>query len=186
MPPDDFLVDVVPGEPSLISQGGFTWPDGSAHLNLVGFRLAFADAVSVELAPGSVVRVASLRSLVLLKIPAYIDRPWERDTDLDDIAHILSEYVGATADGRWSDEVVNLGLDFDDVSPFMLGKELAPLVDQAERGLVQDFLAATEDPSDRLFTLQRMARRAPAAWKDPERLHLRLLAFRRGFESPRR
>ena len=31
VPPDGFFVDVVPGEPSLVSQGGFTWPDGGAQ-----------------------------------------------------------------------------------------------------------------------------------------------------------
>jgi predicted nucleotidyltransferase len=183
VPPDGFPVDVVPSEPSLVSQGGFTWPDGGAHMNLVGFRLAFADAVSVELASGFVVRVASLRSLVVLKIAAYLDRPRERDNDLADIAHIMFEYVGSAADERWSDEVVNLGMDFEDVSPFVLGKQLGPLVDSAERRWVQKFFATIEDPQDRHSTLPRMSGHAPAAWKDPARLRLRLLAFRRGFES---
>jgi predicted nucleotidyltransferase len=183
VPPDDFFVDVVPSGPSLVSQGGFTWPDGGAHMNLVGFRLSFADAVPVDLAPGSVVRVASLRSLVVLKIAAYVDVPRERDTDLADIAHILSEYVGPTVDERWSDEVIDLGMEFEDVSPFVLGKEIGALVDHAERRLVQTFLATIEDPEDRLSTLHRMAVRAPATWKDPAQLRLRLKAFRRGFES---
>mgnify|MGYP003462705275 CR=1 FL=1 len=65
----------------------------------------------------------------------------------------------------------------------MLGKELGSLVDSAERRLVQKFVATLEDPEDPLSTLHRMAERAPAAWKDATRLHLRLLAFRRGFES---
>jgi predicted nucleotidyltransferase len=184
--PDGSIVDVLPGHPSLVSKGGFTWPDGSAQLNLVGFRLAFADAVSVKLSPGAGVRVASLRSLVVLKMAAYLDRPWERDSDLADIAHILSEFLRPDAAERWSDEVVDLGIEFEGVSPFVLGKQLGALVDEAERSLVQSFLAAIEDPADRLATLHRMAHRAPAAWKDPERLRLRLSAFRRGFESESR
>lgn len=183
VPPDGFFVDVVPGDPSLVRQGGFTWPDGGAHMNLVGFRLAFADAVSVELASGSVVRVASLRSLVVLKIAAYLDRPRERDNDLADIAHIMFEYVGSTVDERWSEEVVDLGMDFEDVSPFVLGKELGALVDSAERDLVQRFVSTIEDPQDRHSSLPRMSERAPAAWQDPARLRLRLRAFRRGFEA---
>jgi len=183
VPPDDFLVDVLPSGASLVSQGGFTWPDGGAHMSLVGFRLAFADAVSVEIASRSAVRVASLRSIVVLKIAAYLDRPWERDNDLADIAHIMSEYVGTTADKRWSDEIVNLGIDFEDVSPFVLGKEIGALVDPAERRLLQKFFATIEDPEDQLSTLPRMAERASAAWKDPARLRLRLSALRRGFEA---
>ena len=43
--------------------------------------------------------------------------------------------------------------------------------------------AFVRDLEDRLSTLPRMAERAPAAWKNAARLRLRLLAFRRGFES---
>ncbi len=179
--PDGSRVDVLPGHPSLVSKGGFTWPDGSARLSLVGFRLAFADAVPVELVGGAAVRVASIRSLVVLKMAAYLDQPWERDSDLADIAHILSEFLQPDADERWSDEVIDLGIDFEDAGPFVVGKQLAALVDEAECGLVQSFLAAFEDPADRLATLHRMARSAPPAWRDTERLRLRFLAFRRGF-----
>lgn len=181
--PDGSIVDVLPGAPTLVAQGKFAWPDGSAHVNLVGLRLAFADAVPVELSQGVSVRVASLRSLVLLKIAAYLDRPWERDSDLSDIAHMLAEYVTPDAPERWSDEIVGAGMGFEDVSPFVLGRQLAALVDDSERRLVVGFLSAIDDPADRLSTLPRMARRAPPSWRDEERLRLRLAAFRRGFES---
>ena len=181
--PDGSLVDVVPGHASLVSAGGFTWPGGGAHMNLVGFRLAFADAVPVDLVPGATVRVASLRSLAVLKIAAYLDRPRERDSDLADVAHILSEFVEIEADERWSDEIINLGMDFDDVSPFVAGKQIGALVDEPERGLINRFLAAIGDPADPVSTLHRMAQGAPDAWRDPDRLHLRLTAFGRGFES---
>jgi predicted nucleotidyltransferase len=181
--PDGAIVDVLPGDPSLVSQGRFTWPDGSAQLNLVGFRLAFADAAPVELAPGAAARVASLRSLVVLKMAAYLDRPRERDSDLADIVHVLSGFLRPGVEEHWSDEVIDLGLGFEDVSPFVLGKQLGALVDQAERSLAQSFLAAIEDPADHLATLHRMARLAPTGWKDPDQLRLRLLAFRRGFDS---
>jgi predicted nucleotidyltransferase len=183
--PDGTLVDVLPGAPALVAQGGFTWPDGGAHVNLAGFRLAFADAVPVEVAPDLTVRVASLRSLVLLKMAAYLDRPWERDSDLGDLAHILAQYLAPDADERWSDDILDRGLDYEDVSPFTLGKQLGSLVDPTERSLVESFLGRVEDPADRLSTLYRMARRGPAGWKDPDELSRRLLALRRGFESGR-
>lgn len=151
----------------------------------MGFRLAFADAAPVELVPGTEVRVASLRSLVMLKMAAYLDRPWERDSDLADIAHILSEFVQPADEERWSAEIVNLGLGFEDVGPFVLGKQRGGLVDHAERRLVQSFLTAIDDPADRLSTLHRMAQRGPAAWKNPDRLRLRFAAFRRGLELVR-
>jgi predicted nucleotidyltransferase len=181
--PDGSLVDVLPAHPSLVEKGEFTWPDDGARLTLVGFRLAFADAVTTEIAPGVCVRVASLRSLVVLKMAAYLDRPWERDSDLSDLAHILPDFVGPDARERWSDDVIELGLAFEDVSPFVLGTQLGALVDDAERGLVRRFLSAIDDPADPLATLPRMVRFAPSGSNHPERLGLRLNAFRRGFES---
>jgi len=180
------LVDVVPGAAALVRRGGFAWPEGGAEMSLVGFRLAFADAAPVVLAPRLRVRIASLRSVVVLKMAAYLDRPWERETDLEDLAHILSRFLADDAPERWSDEIVDRGLDFEDAGPFLLGAQIGGLADRAERGLIRRFLAALDDPGDRLSTLSRMARRSPAGWTDPDRLGLRWGAFRAGFERPGR
>jgi predicted nucleotidyltransferase len=182
--PDGSYVDILPAAPSLVREGEFTWPDGSARLNLVGFRLAFADSTPVKLARGTQARVASLPSLAVLKMASYLDRPWERDSDLDDIAHILFEFLSGEDERRWSDVVVDLGLEYDDVSPFMLGKRIGALVDDAERALVERFLAGVDDPNDPLATLGRMTRAAGPTKNDPEGLRLRFNAFRRGLEWP--
>ena len=181
--PDGTYVDVLPAPPAFVREGEFTWPDGSARLNLVGFRLAFADAVPLEQTPGIRARVASLPSLVVLKMASYLDRPRERDSDLADITHILSSFLPADDERRWSDDVVNLGLEYDDVSPFVLGKRIGALVDDAERALVRKFLSAIDDPDDPLATAGRMARAARMAPSDPDRLRARFKAFRRGLET---
>ena len=177
------LVDVVPGAPALVRRGGFSWPDDGTTMSLVGFRLAFADAVPLDIAPRTRVRVASLRSLVVLKMAAYLDRSWERESDLGDMAHMLYRFLTDDAPERWSDDVVGLGLDFEDVGPYLLGAEIGGLVDRAERRLVRRFLDALLEPGDRRATLARMTGAAPPGWREPERLGLRWLAFRRGFES---
>jgi hypothetical protein len=109
--PDGALVDVLPGAPALVRQGGFTWPDGSAHVNLAGFRLPFADAALAAVAPDLSVRVASLRSLVLLKMAAYLDRPgnatatWATSlTSWRGTSHPTPTSVGATTPwtGAWT------------------------------------------------------------------------------------
>lgn len=115
--PDGSRVDVVPSGEDLLKQGGFSWPDGGSRMDLTGFRFAHADAVSVDLARGCELRIASLRSLVVLKIAAYLDLPWQRDSDLADIAHIMLEYLPDNAEVRWSDEIVQIGMDFEDVGP---------------------------------------------------------------------
>ena len=176
-------VDVIPGAPALVRRGALSWPEGGVAMSLVGFRLAYADSVPVALSPRTKARVASLRSLVVLKMAAYLDRPWERETDLGDMAHMLSRFLPDEAAERWSDGVVGLGLDYEDVGPFLLGEQIGGLVDRAERRLVRRFLEALHDPDDRLATLARMSLMAPPGWRAPERLGHRWLAFRRGFES---
>lgn len=177
--PEDLIVDVVPAEPSSVRAGRMVWPDGGA-MNLLGFRLAFADAIPVEIEPAIQIRVASLRSIVVLKMSAYLDKPWERETDLADIAHILQAFVGPDADERWRPEVVEQDLDYEEVGPYLLGTQLAAVVSESESALIHRFLTSLEDDADGLATLRRMARRAPAGWRDPDSLRSRVHALGRG------
>jgi len=103
--PEDLIVDVVPAEPSSVRAGRMVWPDGSA-MNLLGFRLAFADAILVEIEPATHIRVASLRSIVVLKMSAYLDKPWERETDLA----VASQPVAVVAADFNLDGVVDLAV----------------------------------------------------------------------------
>jgi predicted nucleotidyltransferase len=112
---------------------------------------------------------------------AYLDKPWERETDLADIVHILQAFVGPDADERWSPAVVELDLDYEDVGPYLLGTQLAAVAAGSESELIHRFLGSLEDDADGLATLHRMARRAPAGWQDPESLRSRVHAFSLGF-----
>lgn len=181
--PGGFRVDVLPGHPDLVRRGEVIWPESGARMSLVGFRLAFADAVAHEIGPGKTVQVASVPALFLLKIAAYLDRPWERESDLADLAHILHGWLSSEAPERWDDKVIALGLDYDDVGPFLLGRRLGARVDAKELEIARRFLAKVEDRADAESTLNRMAQRAPHGWRDPDRLQLRIHAFRRGFFS---
>ena len=182
--PDELIIDVVPAEPDAVRTGSFVWPDGST-MNLRGFRLAFADAIPVAIGPTTNIRVASLRSIVVLKMSAYLDKPWERETDLADLAHIFQAFVGPDANERWSPEVVDLDLDYEEVGLYLLGTQLAAVVDGSESELVHRFLRSVEDDADGCATLGRMARRAPAGWRDPESLRSRVREFGRGFRRSR-
>lgn len=181
--PDSSIVDVVPAHPDLVAAGQFVWPGSEVRMRLLGFRLAFADAGLAEIGGETRVRVASLRSLAVLKIAAYLDLPWDRVSDLADLAHIMAGFVAPDAEARWSDEVIRVGLAFEDVSPFVLGSQLRAVVDDPEKAVVSEFIEAAEDPGDKRQTIPRMAQRAPIAWKDPKELTKRIAAFRRGFEG---
>lgn len=173
-------VDVLPADPVLVKNGKFTWADGSARLTLVGFRLAFSDAVSMEIGKDAQVQVASLRSLVVLKMAAYLDRPHERDTDLGDLAYVIHDFLKNDSEERWTDEIIKMGMDFEDVGPFVLGRQLRMVVDEMVLTLVERFLSTIDNPDDSLATLHRMASQAPPSWKNPDRLRSSIQFFRRG------
>ena len=75
--PENLVIDIVPADPDSIRAGSLAWPDGST-MNLLGFRLAFTDAVPVEIGPAIFVRVASLRSIVVA--PAVANK-WAASSD---------------------------------------------------------------------------------------------------------
>ncbi len=177
--PGGGYVDVLPASAEQIRQGSLRWPDGSAELSLVGFRLAFADASSIPVGEGAEVGLASLRSLAVLKMAAFLDRPWERDSDLEDLAHLLFHFLPTEAEQRWQGRA--LDFDYDDVGAFELGRQLGALTDEAEQRLVRRFLASAQDTADPLMIHARMAVRAPLAWREPGAIAARLAAFATGF-----
>jgi predicted nucleotidyltransferase len=52
-----------------------TWLKAQMRMSVVGFEHVFAEAVEKELAPETVMKVAPLHVLALLKIVAYMDDP---------------------------------------------------------------------------------------------------------------
>ncbi|MBX3229003.1 MAG: nucleotidyl transferase AbiEii/AbiGii toxin family protein [Labilithrix sp.] len=77
----DALVDVLPATQAAIDAGHVMLGDGH-KLSTVGFDIALAHAAPVPI-PGTdiSVDVASLASIVLLKMVAFLDRPHERLKD---------------------------------------------------------------------------------------------------------
>ena len=61
-------------------------------MSVVGFEHAFAEAVEKELAPETVMKVAPLHVLALLKIVAYMDDPNGRSKDLEDLGRLMEQY----------------------------------------------------------------------------------------------
>ncbi len=113
---DGQMVDVLPAGHELIEQGFIEWPAGE-RMSLVGFDLAFAHHTR-EQAGNTTVLVPTAPVLAFLKMRAWLDRPEMRQKDLGDLAHLLVGYVGDDDDRRLEDEVFELGLDFEDISPF--------------------------------------------------------------------
>jgi predicted nucleotidyltransferase len=136
-------------------------------------------------ASGVSIRVAPIPVVCVLKMVAYQDQPHARTRDLEDLAHILDEYVPADDPRRYSDEVHETGLDFDMVSAYLLGRDIGALVNGEEHAAVASFIAKVRDEPDSHGTQARMANSAPVSWRrDPEALLARLEAFERGLGSP--
>lgn len=182
--PSGVKVDVIPAGPELLKRGELTWPRSGQRMSLLGFRLAFERSVSVHITADLTVRVAPVPVVVVLKMVAHMDRPGERQRDLEDIGYVFEDFVGPDAKERYSDIVFERGLTYEEVSPFLLGQEISAIVNVAERDAVQRFLGAVEDEGDPRGAQAQMARLGPASWRrDPEQLIRRLNAFKQGFAA---
>jgi predicted nucleotidyltransferase len=179
--PGEAAIDVIPAGPELLRQGEILWPKSGQRMELVGFRLPFAHGVPIEVEPGSVVRVAPLPVLFVLKAIAALDRVAERERDLADLAHILEGFEPADPEERFSPAVFEAKLTYEEVGPFLLGREISVIVNEAERERVEAWMraAATEEGPGGLQP--RLLAMGPAAWRrSPHDLLRSLDAFGRG------
>jgi len=177
--PGDVRIDIVPANAAALESGRIYWPSGST-MSAVGLRAAFAANVRLDVGEGIFARVASAAAITILKMAASLDRP-DRERDLADLAYLMDGIVGNDDAERWSDPV--LDLDYELVSPFLLGRRVAAIADVRERAVVGRFLAKLADPSDRSAYHARMVSSGPREWREGDAAIARLNAFRRGFTS---
>jgi predicted nucleotidyltransferase len=182
--PAGIKVDVLPAADELLKVGAVEWPESGTRMSLVGFRLALERAVPLEVAPGVSVPVAPVAVIGLLKMVAYLDRPHERERDLEDLAFLLEEYAADDDERRYSPEVISAGLRFETASAFLLGHDLGELVDSRERECVERFVKLLMDETDPSATQGRMARLGPPSWEcDADTLLARVDALRLGLST---
>lgn len=126
-------------------------------------------------ATGLAMEVASLASLTVLKLVAWLDRPLEREKDLDDFMHALRYALPQDADCRWDTDhpVGASGLDVDGQSAFFVGLEVGGVIGDRHEQLIGQFLAAALDDESPCFgRLARAYRAYPdAAAKTMAALH---------------
>ena len=111
------LVDLVPAPSDALDAGELVWPASGHRMNLTGVRQALQSSnVQLDLSIG----VASVPAIALMKMSAFVDRPYERQKDLKDLAHILNEYPSLDDDELFSDEVRAMGLELGTTRAFVL------------------------------------------------------------------
>jgi len=109
-------------------------------MSLAGFDHVFASAVEMHPAEGLRIRVVPPVVTVLLKIIAYMEDPYRRAKDLQDICVVLARYE-AQSDRLFSDAVFDAELpDFEVANAFLLGLDLRALATNDDATYVKEFL----------------------------------------------
>jgi predicted nucleotidyltransferase len=177
IPPNGARIDLLPAGVQARRNGYFDWPRGETRMSLVGFDHVFRDAVERELAPGLVGKVVPLVVLTLLKIVSYLDQPAVRKKDLDDLAAIAEAYE-QDGERRFSDAVLDGGVDYNEAGAYLLGRDLSRLcTEHQERDAIERFLHAIrerhedEDMSKRAARFARQITALARGWASgPPRL----------------
>jgi len=176
--PTGEIVDIIPAGPDLLQRGVVEWPRGGHRMSLVGLRLAFERGVPIAVAPDLTIKVAPVPVLTVLKIVAYEDRPAERERDLADLAYILTEYE---PEDRFVDDVIDLGLSYEEAGPFLLGRKISEMVDETERIVIERFIHEALDEDGPSPVHMKLLALGPPSWRRDSSEMIRCLrAFSRG------
>ncbi len=139
------VVDALPAAPANLAEGKLVFAESGHVMSLVGFDLALAHVTVLPLDGTTDLEVATVPVIAVLKMTAWLDRPAERERDLQDIAHILDDYLEPDDLRRWDDALIDSGLPHEDQSAFALGLDIARIVGPAHISVIDAFVAAVSD-----------------------------------------
>lgn len=121
------------------------WPRSGIRMNVVGFDHVFREAVEVEIVAGLKARIVPLVVLALMKMVSYMDDPYARQKDLEDVLAILRRYE-ERGERRFDDEVIESGLEYDVAGAYLLGRDLRALCEGGDEvTVVESFLRRVGD-----------------------------------------
>jgi predicted nucleotidyltransferase len=181
-PSAGYPVDLIPFGGVESPHGTVAWPrDTGVMMNVIGYREAIDAALSVRVAAGLTIRVASLPGLALLKLFAWADRGDTDPRDAFDLATLFRRYAEAgNMDRLYGEESATLAaVDYDPdlASPRLLGRDLRAM---AEPATLERVAALLDDPK-MLDRLALHVAKAHFTAADPVDSAYRLLAqFRAG------
>ena len=151
-------VDLLPFGGVADEHGNLTWVGGDRVMSLEG--LGTADQNSVEVSVDNrTVRVASLPSLIALKLFAHRDRADREPKDLGDLIYIL-EHATDALEARLVPELRGelAELEYDEAGPYLLGRELGAIAPTSEREALLRILDSQILVSPHYSALTRMMR----------------------------
>ncbi len=184
MAPSDARVDLLPIGKKAREQKQLTWPLAGTTMSLVGFDHVFANAVDRELAPDLAVRILPLPVWSLLKMVSYLDDRALRLKDLQDLVRLMRKYE-EDSDRRFSDEVLDAALDYEQAGAYLLGRDLARLCTELDEVSVVDRFLGQVFDSERRMLLEREDLFPQSTEQGELRLARDLAALARGFHETR-
>ncbi len=120
-------IDIIPFGAIADNRGDIQWPpEHVVTMSVAGFQEAYHSALSVEINPTTVIKVASLAGLSLLKLVAWQERGAQTNKDAADFLTILLEYQHPQMDRLWDQYIPAAQLDYDleRQAAFLLGYDL--------------------------------------------------------------
>jgi predicted nucleotidyltransferase len=129
---DGYPLDLVPFGGVAQGSDEIAWPpDMKVIMNVAGYPEVLRAAEQVTLAPGLVVRVASLPGLAILKLVAWAERGAANAKDAHDLYQLMTNYAAAGNIGRLYEAEFDLleaaGYDPEIAGACLLGKDAARL-----------------------------------------------------------
>ena len=154
-------------------------PDNAYELSMFGFKEALDSAILVKLPEDVQVRVVSLPALAILKLTAWTERRHRAPgRDAYDLLLVIKNYAYVENSDRLYDKnpyIAGSPADFEAAGAWLLGKDMARLLDQNGRERLARIIADEADEMGQLRLAGDMMRR------DPDRALALLGALKEGF-----
>lgn len=132
--PNSVQVDILPFGAMEIDEKVPISGTGLTSISVNGFSEVYSSGTSeVQLETGHHFKVASLSSIVLLKLIAYDDRPEQRAKDGRDVASIIEHYFDLQADHIYEQHADLFGeaeedLTLQEISATVIGREISKII----------------------------------------------------------
>lgn len=130
--PFGYPVDLLPFGSVEIDEAVELEGDGLTKVHVNGFKEVYQEGTTPILTEdGITFKVASLPSIVLLKLIAFDDRPEKRTQDIKDIGIIISHYFHIEDNliyDKHNDLFDDEDLELEDIAATVIGRELKPIL----------------------------------------------------------
>ena len=154
--------DIIPFGEITTEKSEILWPQDGRVMTMLGFEEAFNTSHRFTTSKELRIHIASLASLVMLKIIAWKDRPTERSQDPLDISTIMRRYFDAGNRDRFYDDHSELA----DMEPFtveragaaLLGRDLKKICAKSTLAKIKSILEDELHDVEASLFFQQMSR----------------------------